>query len=54
MSGTYWRKSTFSNQGECVEVAPAVEEVLVRDTKDREGGTISLPGEAWKAFLENL
>lgn len=49
-----WRKSTYSNQGECVEVAPAPEEVLVRDTKDREGGNLAVLGEAWEAFLARL
>jgi hypothetical protein len=56
MSDAQWRKSSHSGnpQGECVEVAPAAEEVLVRDTKDRDGGTVSLPGYAWKAFLDSL
>ena len=44
MTGARWRKSTKSggNGGDCVEVAdnlPGV--VLVRDTKDRDGGTLT-------------
>ncbi|MFY1620636.1 DUF397 domain-containing protein [Micromonospora sp. WMMD736] len=44
MIGARWRKSTRSgnNGGDCVEVAdnrPGV--VLVRDTKDRDGGTLA-------------
>lgn len=55
MNDAQWRKSTHSgNQGECVEVAPASEEVRVRDTKDREGGQLSVTGDAWKAFLGRL
>lgn len=50
-----WRKSTRSggNGGACVEVAdnlPSV--VLVRDTKDRDGGTLHVDPTAWKAFVE--
>ncbi|WP_229399031.1 DUF397 domain-containing protein [Micromonospora okii] len=55
MSGAQWRKSTKSgnNQGNCVEVAdnlPGV--VLVRDTKDRDGGTLSFSPAAWRGFLD--
>jgi hypothetical protein len=48
VTGARWRKSTRSgnNGGSCVEVAdnlPGV--VLVRDTNDRDGGTLTLgPG----------
>lgn len=49
-----WRKSTRSggNGGSCVEVAdnlPSV--VLVRDTKDRDGGTLHIAPTAWKTFI---
>ncbi|MGC5289564.1 DUF397 domain-containing protein [Micromonospora sp. DT231] len=49
-----WRTSTRSggNGGSCVEVAdnlPSV--VLVRDTKDRDGGTLRVDPTAWKAFI---
>ncbi|MFI6330785.1 DUF397 domain-containing protein [Micromonospora chersina] len=50
-----WRKSTRSggNGGSCVEVAdnlPGV--VLVRDTKDREGGTLRVSPSSWQSFLD--
>lgn len=50
-----WRKSTYStgSGGDCVEVASA-ESVAVRDTKDRDGGTLSFSAEAWRAFLGTL
>ncbi|MEN3611426.1 DUF397 domain-containing protein [Plantactinospora sp. ZYX-F-223] len=51
-----WRKSTHSgNEGACVEVAvnpPG--RVLVRDTKDRDGGTLSFHPTAWRSFLTDL
>ncbi|GAB3818665.1 DUF397 domain-containing protein [Micromonospora zhanjiangensis] len=47
-----WRKSSRSGGTECVEVAdnlPGV--VLVRDSKDRDGGTLVFPPGAWRAFV---
>jgi hypothetical protein len=54
MTGARWRKSTKSgnNGGSCVEVAdnlPGV--VLVRDTKDRAGGTLHFSRSSWQSFL---
>jgi hypothetical protein len=50
-----WRKSSFSsgNGGACVEVATAGG-VLIRDTTDREGSTLSVPVGVWMAFLNSL
>lgn len=50
-----WRKSTYSNAngGQCVEVA-SNGEVLVRDTTDRDGGTLSVTAEAWRAFARDI
>ncbi|WP_327035992.1 DUF397 domain-containing protein [Micromonospora ureilytica] len=54
MTGARWRKSTKSggNGGNCVEVAdnlPGV--VLVRDTKDRDGGTLTFSAQSWRGFV---
>jgi hypothetical protein len=35
---------------DCVEAADAARVVLVRDTKDRDGGTLAFSVQAWKAF----
>ncbi|HEV7978796.1 DUF397 domain-containing protein [Amycolatopsis sp.] len=47
-----WFKSSYSSGGNdsCVEVriSTAVE---VRDTKDRDSGSLHLPASAWEAFL---
>jgi hypothetical protein len=50
-----WRKSTYSggNGGSCVEVA-SNESVMVRDTVDREGGTLAFSAEAWQQFTRRL
>ncbi|KAB1942574.1 DUF397 domain-containing protein [Micromonospora sp. ALFpr18c] len=55
MTGAQWRKSTKSgsNGGACVEVAdnlPGV--VLVRDTKDRDGGTLAFGPAQWQGFVD--
>ncbi|RLP85183.1 DUF397 domain-containing protein [Micromonospora sp. BL4] len=54
VTGARWRKSSKSgnNQGDCVEVAdnlPGV--VLVRDTTDRDGGTLTFEPAAWQSFV---
>lgn len=48
-----WRKSSRSggNGSACVEVGQAVEAVLVRDTKNRTGGTLTFTQETWHRFL---
>jgi hypothetical protein len=50
-----WRKSSFSgaNGGACVEVASA-EQVLVRDTTDRDGATLQFTAAAWQEFARRL
>ena len=47
-----WRKSTYSsgNGGDCVEVA-SDDVVMVRDTTNREGGTLAFSTDAWERFL---
>lgn len=51
-----WRKSSYSggNGGSCVETASGSGAVLVRDTANRDGGTLSFSAGAWTAFLGTL
>jgi hypothetical protein len=51
-----WRKSSFSdaNGGSCVETTSGNGVILVRDTTDREGGTLAFSAEAWRVFAERL
>jgi hypothetical protein len=48
-----WRKSSYSgaNGGNCVEVADDAREVLVRDTTDRDGGTLTFTADSWAEFI---
>ncbi|RKR90632.1 uncharacterized protein DUF397 [Micromonospora pisi] len=57
LTGARWRKSTRSgsNGGNCVEVAdnlPGV--VAVRDSKDRDGGTLAFQSDAWRRFVAGV
>jgi hypothetical protein len=46
-----WRKSQRSiATGECVEVAPMPENVIVRDSKDPGGPVLAYSAESWRAF----
>ena len=50
-----WRKASYSNgSGNCVEVGNAAPVVLVRDTTDREGETLTFPAVAWRAFMAGI
>lgn len=50
-----WRKSTYSDAsgGNCVEVA-SDDMVLVRDTTDRDSGTLAFSAAAWERFLGTI
>jgi Domain of unknown function (DUF397) len=50
-----WRKSSYSSGdgGQCVEVASA-EGVAVRDTTNRDGGTLAFNAAAWERFTGSL
>jgi hypothetical protein len=56
MEDKNWRKSTYSNGGAnaCIETASGQGVVLVRDTTNRDGGTLSIPAGAWRAFAATL
>lgn len=52
-----WRKSTRSGPsgGSCVEVADnLVGRVLVRDSKDQTGPTLTFGPSAWSAFVSKI
>jgi hypothetical protein len=56
MTGARWRTATRSsnNGGDCVEVADNLPgRILVRDSKDRTGGTLAFTPDAWRAFVAN-
>ena len=50
-----WRKSTYSSNGgqACVEVGKDGV-ILVRDTTNRDGFTLSVPANAWQRFTDSI
>lgn len=47
-----WFTSSYtSNAAACVEVALTPAAVGIRDTKDRDGGTLIVDRNRWKSFL---
>jgi Domain of unknown function (DUF397) len=51
-----WRKSSYSgaNGGNCVEAASGDGLILIRDTTDRAGVTMTIPVNVWQAFTDAL
>jgi Domain of unknown function (DUF397) len=51
-----WRKSSYSsaNGGQCVETGSVPGAVLVRDTTDRDGGTLAFSADAWASFVNGI
>ncbi|MFJ9855549.1 DUF397 domain-containing protein [Streptomyces sp. NPDC101150] len=51
-----WFKSSYSNDtgGACVEVADLATQVLVRDSKAKQGPALAVPAATWGAFVEAL
>jgi hypothetical protein len=57
MSDWVWRRSRFSqgtNNNDCVEVGLARELTVLRDSKDPDGGTLSLSPTAWDSFRSTV
>ncbi|MER5995810.1 MULTISPECIES: DUF397 domain-containing protein [Streptomyces] len=50
---TVWTKSSYStDEGpDCVEMAPAPDRILVRDSKNPDGPRLALAPATWTAFL---
>lgn len=51
-----WRVATYTggNGGNCVEVGDANRAILVRDSKDRDGGTLTFTAATWQVFTNSL
>ena len=57
LTSATWRTSSRSSQngGDCVEVADNLPGLVgVRDSKDREGGTLTFEPAAWRAFVRGV
>ncbi|MBT1092446.1 DUF397 domain-containing protein [Streptomyces sp. Tu102] len=62
MTGTgplRWFKSSYSDDGggNCLEVAPSphpIPTILIRDSKNPDGPSLTVSGRAWAAFTSGL
>ncbi|SEC98120.1 protein of unknown function [Streptomyces misionensis] len=53
VSPRWFTSSYSSNGGNCVEVATNVPDTIpVRDTKDRDAGTLTFRPDSWSAFVQ--
>ena len=55
-SALIWRKSSFSEAGNCVEVATIQGKsvLLIRDSKPGNDATLAMPSGAWREFLRQV
>jgi len=51
-----WRRASFCQGGECVEVSISAHIVKVRDSKDRSSGgpVLSYTTDEWRAFTQGV
>ncbi|WP_043673091.1 DUF397 domain-containing protein [Streptomyces xylophagus] len=56
LSGVTWRKSSYSNTsgGDCIEIAPDLSLVPVRDSKNPTHGTLIFGTDAWSEFVGSV
>lgn len=56
LSQLEWRKSSYSAQGNCVEVSflDGGRRVAMRDSKDRAGPLLVFSDDAWQRFLRQV
>ncbi|MFF6985498.1 DUF397 domain-containing protein [Streptomyces sp. NPDC010273] len=56
LSNVTWQKSSYSNTdgGNCVEVAPNLPLVPVRDSKNPAHGTLVFGVDAWAGFIGSV
>ncbi|MEU3166997.1 DUF397 domain-containing protein [Streptosporangium sp. NPDC006930] len=55
LSQARWHKSSLSGEGaSCVETAFVGNHVAVRDTKNRDGGTLVFPRIQWTTFTQGI
>jgi hypothetical protein len=51
-----WRKASYSGNGgaDCVEAGNVIGTVLIRDTKNRDGGTLRFTVAAWNGLVTDV
>jgi Domain of unknown function (DUF397) len=54
LTSAVWRRSTYSVNGNCVEVAYVDSQIVVRDSKHRAGSVLMFTLTEWHAFLDGV
>jgi uncharacterized protein DUF397 len=54
LTGAKWRKSSYTEQADCVEVSHAGPTCAVRDSKDPHGAHLTFGITTWRAFLADI
>lgn len=54
LSALVWRKSSTSEETNCVEVAAACGLVMIRDSKNAGGGALVCSSRDWTAFVDRV
>lgn len=49
-----WRKSTFTNQGNCFELAPTTDGIALRNSNDPDRGTLHFSRSELGAFIQGV
>jgi hypothetical protein len=52
--GADWRKSSYSAEGNCVEVAFLGDGVAIRNSSDRQGPMLVFSSADWRSFLRGV
>jgi hypothetical protein len=53
-SNLVWQRSSYCSTGTCVEVALSDENIILRDSKNKEGPTLTFQPSEWNAFLNGV
>ncbi|MBB5155122.1 DUF397 domain-containing protein [Saccharopolyspora phatthalungensis] len=54
MTELNWRKSSYTDQYNCVEVAMTPDTTAVRDSKNRDGDALAFTTQHWHSFLSAI
>jgi len=49
-----WHTSTSCDTGSCLEVAAVADDVMIRNSTDRDGALITVSRARWNAFLSDI
>jgi Domain of unknown function (DUF397) len=54
IAGQVWRRASYCYTGECVEVSTQDGTVMIRDSKDPQGGTLRIDAGEWQVLVGDI